>query len=710
MTVTFVSKRNIKQELLPGQTNYLLPFSGKILIRDISSPLVFVNGDAYPIENRGKEVLVEDHSLEIVVDGIQYSVRILCRELSSETKFDYNVLLTTFQNNLVNGSLDEEILFDAFEEDNEMLRISLCTFNRKFESVTREIDVESIAECVEKFPHIFQKPKQHLKQVNEVRPAAVVSRIGQESISHLASHSEHWKGIKVNGLVPERLLARILEDDYAIYENRAVKTLVDKLYKEMKALNNENLDCSMQMDLDDGHSLSSEQRSYFHARELLMRGMNDDSIMFNQMLLDDQRKTIEHILQKLSQCRSTSLYRILKRQKPITGRLKKTNIFMMDKYYKEAYRLWELLNQKQELSVFDDIQEIGVGYEVFCKILFVFALRYFSFKLNQDTDTVMVGSHFGTLRYRFKEWQLTITDEYIPALDVNGFKVSVWKEEPIIIDVSEYGVTKRLLQEFQGIDINGNKMIFKQINEAEQEALIRKLKISWPSNKARNMESEFKQKIYAAISNHETDYHEVLMVPWKYPLPDNIEEARQTLVQLKEKLPIKENEKAFILTISRPNEFTSIKDPATLNQMLTYGWADENTGVIKSNYGVLPICLGDINSYRRYTKVLLEQMIASDKKHETCPICGGVMSSGQGNNSNLTECRSCGFQIIDTRCSNCGKEFTFTRYVPPKVSAMESDFPGFKIISRENELGYKNITEAYLENGQINPVCPCCGR
>lgn len=379
MTVTFVSKQNNKKELLPDQTNYLLPFSGKILIRDISSPLVFVNGDAYLVENRGKDFAVEDQSLEMAVDGIQYTVRILCRELSNETKFDYNVLLTAFQNNLVNGSLDEEILFSAFEEDDEILRISLCTFNRKFESITRELDVESIAECVEKFPHIFQKPKQHLKQVNEVRPAAVVSRIGQESISHLASHSEHWKGIKVSGLVPERLLARILEDDYAIYENRAVKTLVDKLYKEMKALNNENIDCSMQMDMDDGLSLSSEQKSYFHARELLMRGMNDDSIMLNQMLLDDQRKTIEHILEKLGQCRSTPLYRTLKRQKPVTGRLKRTNIFMMDKYYKEAYRLWELLSQKQEFSVYDEIQDIGAGYEIFCKILFVFALRYFSF-------------------------------------------------------------------------------------------------------------------------------------------------------------------------------------------------------------------------------------------------------------------------------------------------------------------------------------------
>ena len=323
MTITFISKQDKKIKLLADRTNYLLPYSGTLQISDISSDLIFVNGDAFPVENQSKTISVENISMELEVDGVNCTVRVLCRELSNETKFDYNVLYSAFRNNLVSDCIDQEILFNALKEEDEMLRISLCTFNRKFDTITREYDIDAIADCVDKFPHIFQKPKQHLKQVNEVRPAAVVSRIGQESISHLASHSEHWKGIKVSGLIPERLLARILEDDYAIYENRAVKTMVDRLFKEMKVLNNENVDCSMQMDADEGHSLSSEHKSYYHARDLLLRGMDDDSIAYNQILLEEQRETIEHILDKLGQCRSAPLYRMLKRQKPITGRIKR---------------------------------------------------------------------------------------------------------------------------------------------------------------------------------------------------------------------------------------------------------------------------------------------------------------------------------------------------------------------------------------------------
>lgn len=710
MTVTFVNHQKNKINLLSGQTNYLLPYSGEIIIRDIASSILYVNGDAYAVENRSKTIQIEKASMEIEVDHINYIIRVLCGELSSEAKFDYNVLGVAFRNNLIGNRIDEEVLFDALEQDDDDIRISLCTFNRKFDTITKELDIDSMAECVEKLPHIFQKPKQHLKQVNEVRPAAVVSRIGQESISHLASHSEHWKGIKVGGLVPERLLARSLEDDYAIYENRAVKTLVDKLYKEMKSLNEDNIDCSMQMDMDDGHSLSSEQKSYFHARDLLMRGMDDDSIALNQMLLEDQRIAIDRILVRLRQCRSTPLYRLLKKQKAVTGKLKKTNIFMMDKYYKEAYKLWELLNQKQEYSIYDEVQEITDEYEIFCKILFAFALRYFHFVANDQTADIMEGGKFLDNQYHFEYWRLSIKNEHVEALGVNGFSVKIEQEDPILVDVSEYGIPSDASISCDDVEIKGENLIFyRSLNDSEQEKLIKELKGFWPNNKQNKYRSELKQKLYATFANRENLYRNILMVPWKYALPDNIEEARQALVQLKSRVQSDKYDKVYFLTISRPNEFTNIKDRSVLMQMLDYGWADSNCEKKDGKFGIIPIGMGDINSYRRYTKILLEHMIAVDRIQSVCPICGEFMTQGQGNSSNIASCHSCGFQIIQTQCSSCGEKYVFSRYDLPKVSAVDTDMPGFKIVSEENTLGFKNITNAVIVDGQIHPICPLCG-
>ena len=113
MNVLFVSNQNKKTTLLSDQTNYILPYSGKIIITDIASPLLYVNGDAYTVENNFKSIDVKSKSLDINVDGHVYVVRVLCKDWANELKFDYSVFGRAFSNNLIDGKMDEEILWDA---------------------------------------------------------------------------------------------------------------------------------------------------------------------------------------------------------------------------------------------------------------------------------------------------------------------------------------------------------------------------------------------------------------------------------------------------------------------------------------------------------------------------------------------------------------------------------------------------------------------
>jgi hypothetical protein len=70
--------------------------------------------------------------------------------------------------------------------------------------------------------------------------------------------------------------------------------------------------------------------------------------------------------------------------------------------------------------------------------------------------------------------------------------------------------------------------------------------------------------------------------------------------------------------------------------MLTYGKADESTGQKRSRFGIIPIGLNDINSYRRYTKILLDHMISLDQERCNCPICGDKFFQGKGDQSNIS--------------------------------------------------------------------------
>ena len=68
--------------------------------------------------------------------------------------------------------------------------------------------------------------------------------------------------------------------------------------------------------------------------------------------------------------------------------------------------------------------------------------------------------------------------------------------------------------------------------------------------------------------------------------------------------------------------------------------------------------------------------------------------------------------LIDTVCSNedCKAKYTFSRYKLPKTTNIDMDNQGFKVIAKENRLGFKNLTAALIEGDQLNPICPCCGR
>ncbi len=477
----------------------------------------------------------------------------------------------------------------------------------------------------------------------------------------------------------------------------------------MKILSEENIDCSMQMDIDDGHAVSGEQKTYFHARDILLKGMDDESVAYNQLLLEEQREHITNILEKLSKCKSTPLYRKLKKQKNINGKLKKTNIFMMDKYYKYAYRLSELMLNRQEVNPYESVQSITGEYSLYCKIMFIFALRYFNFTLTNPGDEIFEGENLLDNIYNYKGWHIALSNYNVNSLDVNGFCFEMFVDNPIEVSFGPIYINESIVSRFSDIRVKGSTLSFdRPLNDQEQEELIRELKRSWPKNKT-TWPADFKMKLVAAFHNANKETRKCLMLPWKYLVPDNIEEICQLKMILMDKLKDENFDMIYILTSSRPNEFVNVKDLKVLNGLLTYGKANNETGQMNSRFGILPIGISDINSYRRYTKILLDHMISLDHERDYCPICGNQLFKGNGVQSNVFSCHICGFEIIDTQCSSCKKKYPYTRYTPPKTTRLKIDNPGFQVISKENELGFKNITEARLEKGKIYPICPYCG-
>ncbi|SHK77779.1 hypothetical protein SAMN02745136_03322 [Anaerocolumna jejuensis DSM 15929] len=713
MVVIYVNNKNQKQIISGETTTYVLPFSGRILLSELKNPFAYVNGDAIKVENGRIELAINDKSLEIEAEDQHINICVLCTPWTPTLLLDYNSFGRAFENNLIDGVIDEEILFGAIEdEDDEDLHIPLCTFSRSYENITsREFDIDKALDYTQRIPYVFYKPKQHLKQVNELRPAAVASRTGQESIRYLASHSEHWKGIKANGLIPERLLARVLEDDYAIYENKAAKTLVDNLLRMVSKLRLETMDCELQINMDDSHSVSSEQKSYFRAKDALLKGLDDDDIYITQEILAEQTTKLSDIIDLLSDSKATQLYRGLRRISPVRGKLKQTNIFMKDKHYKYVYKLWNLLEGANEVGIGEIAKPLEHEYDIFCRSLLLFALRYFNFKANNETNDVLKEGKLLESDYRFENWQAHIYEADESDCE-NGFVLELSKYNEITVDLSQYEISENLLNGIiKGVAFkNGIFSASYALTDKEQELLVNAAKVGWAKNRQKNNASEMKQKLYSSFYNFANTSHKILFVPWKYCMPDNVEKIKETLEKVKNSFDSDGYDECYVLTISRPNEINGVDDAQVMQRMLFYGDSNEDKGMKKGKIGIVPISLSDINSYRRYTKIFLRHMVTIDDEKKICPICGQKLYQ----NSNSFECRnqSCSFELIETKCPKCKEKYIFSRYPLSKLAQTKRvEHIGFNMLYEENRLAFKNITDAVIdkENDKLVPICPHCG-
>lgn len=169
------------------------------------------------------------------------------------------------------------------------------------------------------FKSICEKPKSHLKAVNEVRPIETVKRIGYESIPYLAAHSEDWLARTASGLKPARLYSRVEDDEYQIYENRVVKTLIDLilsfLRKKEKELKDqcEQLNSIMNSSVQTG-SFGFDVSFQKAVSELIVSDKTGDDYRSKALELAEKlHKKSKILLKKYRTLRSTKLYRYLKR-------------------------------------------------------------------------------------------------------------------------------------------------------------------------------------------------------------------------------------------------------------------------------------------------------------------------------------------------------------------------------------------------------------
>lgn len=698
MNISFVDIFGNKKAISSEEVTYLIPYSGKLIANDVIPNTCIVNHK--PINDSSFEVTIEQKDITLSCKTETYRIKILSGQLSQESIIDYQNIYKQYLSYTKEGCISYQDLRDAFDSNNKNA-IKLCSFNKKFANLLQSSNRDEILKDVKFLPHIFYKPKLHLKQVEEVRLASIVTRIGTESIRHLASHSEHWKGIKANGLVPERLLARILEDDYAIYENVAAKTIVDKLYALEKKEKEDTIDCKMNFSLSESYSQGGERQNFFDAINFLFKGFENSESSTTQKLIDEILEVINSILKYLSKCKSTNLYRNIKKEKEIKGALKKTNIFMMDNYYKKVYELWKILGRKEKITELTEVKELKEEYLLYVELIVLFCLDYMGFKPENESESLLTNNLFDNCCFVFNDWKIVLNTEKAKLFD--GFitaELSQKKQIPICFNIEL--PNSDIYSHFNALKDN-NKIIFeKKLDEKELVELCNQLSNFIEKNKQVKWKQDFKRIIFDKMKKITYKTEKVLFIPWKYGIADDYKIATETLKAIQKLIPAGFDE-YYILNITRPNELRTVNDEKLLNSLVSYSLKNQESKK-ENKFGIIPVTLNDINSFRRLSKIFMKNMITVKDEQNYCLQCGSKM---RGDKSQGYFCinQTCGFEIYNSQCQVCKKKYWYTNYTFPKVFQLDSESLGMKILLNENDLGFKNITVLTVDH---KPECPYC--
>ena len=546
------------------------------------------------------------------------------------------------------------------------------------------------------FKTICLKPKSHLKAVNEVRPIETVKRVGYESIPYLAAHSEDWLARTASGLKPARLFSRVEDDDYQIYENRVVKTLIDLIVPFLRRTERDLKDKYAQLEgiMNSGVQTGSFGFDVTFKKAIAELVKTDDTAnKYRSEAMEKAEKLAKRakgILKKYISLRNMRLYKELRRAKLVSNPLNETNILLMDKHYSVVFKLWKslqrlLIPKEQEREKDSTCREDFLNYMQFCKTLIGYASHVLNFDIDSDGNYVRSDN----IGISIEEVQNIIE---IDIRDIAEHELFVPGGTILPISTGEkYGKFR----------FDGKKLYWsREVTSDEIEDFAALLKPKGKPGKDQNERRRNYTELKKIIEDREREYPEtkrrkVFVIPC---VVDLRAETRNSFKEfITDRLGILcEMQKGDLIIAALP------KCQEDEQSIVEYAFDS------KESVSILPFSMFDINSFRRVQNVLIRQIL--ELKKETCPCCGGSMRK-EGEQLVCDYCS--GLLLTNTICPEPGCKCSY-RYLGYKVSdetieQMQKVEPN-NFFQWDSLYQYKNTVRMKILNKKLITVCPHCGQ
>lgn len=282
-----------------------------------------------------------------------------------------------------------------------------------FEDTAKLNDFEQSLFDVLETGHLHQiayQPRLDIRYDEELIDVSRAKKISNKAHRYLAVHSETWQRRTLAGVYPRKLLAKISDDNYSIYENKVFSRLLDRV---MLFLQQRLRELEEQINnIDDALQLDKAHESYYKLTSLLCSlwasNLSDEkSAEKRKELMTISEKNLA-LQDNITRLQSFGLYlKIPQAHKNISNQLHKTNILMHDQHYRHVGILWTKLNkQSQEvkdlIKALEKKRQFQEEYNQYALLILLRALEELNFNtIKKTTGSILLANDE-------LNWQVTI--------------------------------------------------------------------------------------------------------------------------------------------------------------------------------------------------------------------------------------------------------------------------------------------------------------
>lgn len=300
----------------------------------------------------------------------------------------YLELYLEYKDYLASATTDNEF-YDEMDAAINSGTNSYSLFNRYFD---KKIDlkwVEEIEACIIPLDNIIRVPRKFIVQEEEIVPIERARKITNESIRHLAQHTNMIAKVEGDDVTPNQILNVFREESYEVYENRFVFTLMQNLvrfidvrYNVLFNISDDDNMASLKMESDFTRGREKIQYKLEVSAQSAGSDINGEAGPEGENATAFQR--IERVKRIINEYANSSFMKELRNCVPVRPPIMRTNAIQKNPNFRACLKLWQFIQSYNELGYEITVKESNdmVSAEYMNELNRMTAMNYMLLKAN----------------------------------------------------------------------------------------------------------------------------------------------------------------------------------------------------------------------------------------------------------------------------------------------------------------------------------------